>query len=348
MDNAARTRQRVLALFLPIAAVLYISAEALSPKGTDQVVTDTATALKLLAIAAKHPTQLYVAGTCAVLGLGALAVSYAAIAALGQEPRFGPGHRRGADRGNRCLLRSHRQRPGLFPNLAAAATAHTTPGAAAQFLVTTFNSGFGHGFEYGRYFIGIYVAPLLMGVALWRSRAVPRWLAVLFFTSLEVAQQQDILQSGGRHPVHAAIRGRDGPAGSPDLAGSRPASEPAATGVGQRTRVTVFKGVPASCPASSPCEPGSISAVAVTRRSRRSSRSCGTATTSPTSGATIRSLLVRLRPRTLRDLRPARGAAGDIEAPAPDVGTHDCGECEVCRTGAAGQSVVWPHPFRST
>ena len=46
MDNTARTRQRVLALFLPIAAVLYISAEALSPKGTDQVVTDRATALK--------------------------------------------------------------------------------------------------------------------------------------------------------------------------------------------------------------------------------------------------------------------------------------------------------------
>ena len=30
MDTAARTRQRILALFLPIAAVLYISAEALS------------------------------------------------------------------------------------------------------------------------------------------------------------------------------------------------------------------------------------------------------------------------------------------------------------------------------
>ena len=55
--------------------------------------------------------------------------------------------------------------------------------------MTTFNSGFGHGFEYA-YFIGIYVAPLLMGVALWRSRAVPRWLAVLFFAGLEVAQQQ--------------------------------------------------------------------------------------------------------------------------------------------------------------
>jgi len=55
--------------------------------------------------------------------------------------------------------------------------------------VTTFNSGFGHGFEYA-YFLGIYLAPLLMGVALWRSRAVPRWLAVLFFVGLEVAQQQ--------------------------------------------------------------------------------------------------------------------------------------------------------------
>ena len=77
----------------------------------------------------------------------------------------------------------------VFPNLAAAATADTTPDAAAQFLVTTFNSGFGHGFEYA-YFIGIYVAPLLMGIALWRSRAVPRWLAVLFFVGPEVAQQQ--------------------------------------------------------------------------------------------------------------------------------------------------------------
>ena len=76
MDNAARTRQRVLAIFLPLAAVLYISAEALSPKGTDQVITTTATALKVLSIAAKHPAQLYVAGSLALLGLGALAVSY--------------------------------------------------------------------------------------------------------------------------------------------------------------------------------------------------------------------------------------------------------------------------------
>jgi hypothetical protein len=188
MDRTARTRQRVLAIFLPIAAVLYISAEALSPKGTDQVVTDTSSALKLLAIAAKHPAQVYAAGTCAILGLGALAVSYAAIATLTR------------DRGSAlamvaALIGSIGAFCGaitnvlVFPNLAAAATAHTTPGAAARFLVTTFSSGFGHGFEYA-YFLGIYVAPLLLGVALWRSRAVPRWLAVLFFAGLEIAQQQ--------------------------------------------------------------------------------------------------------------------------------------------------------------
>jgi hypothetical protein len=185
MGKAARTRQRVLALFLPIAAVLYISAEALSPKGTDQVATDTATALKLLTIAAQHPTQLYVAGTFAVLGLGALAVSYAALArnrgsALATVAALIGGI--GAFCGAIANVF-------VFPNLAAAATAHTARGAAAQFLVTTFNSGFGHVFLYV-YFIGIYVAPLLMGVALWRSRSVPRWLAVLFFVGLEVAQQQ--------------------------------------------------------------------------------------------------------------------------------------------------------------
>ena len=55
--------------------------------------------------------------------------------------------------------------------------------------MTTFNSGFGRGFSYA-YFVGIFAAPALMAYALWRSRRVPRWLAVLFFAGLEVAQQQ--------------------------------------------------------------------------------------------------------------------------------------------------------------
>jgi hypothetical protein len=43
----------------------------------------------------------------------------------------------------------------VHPNLAAAATAHLSRGAAARFLVTTFNSGFAHVFL-DAYFIGIF------------------------------------------------------------------------------------------------------------------------------------------------------------------------------------------------
>jgi hypothetical protein len=186
MDNAARIRQRVLAVFLPIAAVLYIGGEALSPKGTDQVVTTAAVAFKVLPIAARHSTQLYLASCLVLLGLGALAVSYAAIATLVR------------DRGSAlatiaALLGGVGAFCGAivnviaYPGLAAAATAHVSRDAAAKVLVTWFNSGFGHAFLYV-YFVSEYLAPLLMGIALWRSRNVPRWLAALFFIGLEVAE----------------------------------------------------------------------------------------------------------------------------------------------------------------
>src|ERR1039457_787234 len=123
----------------------------------------------------------------------------------------------------------------VYPNLAAAATAHMSPGAAAQFLVTTFNSGFGHAFTYA-YFLGIYAGPVLMGIALWRSRSVPRWLAVLFFAGLEVAQQMSsagIIVVVFMLPFAAAMillaawiwRASPAPASSPNLKPSGAAGE---------------------------------------------------------------------------------------------------------------------------
>ena len=187
LDSAGRARQRVLALFLPIAAVLYIGGEALSPKGTDQLITTAATAFKVLPIAAQHSGQLYLASGLVLFGLGALAVSYAAIATLVRD--------RGAALATVAALLG-----GLgafcgaivnvlvYPSLAAAATAHVSPGAAAKLLTTAFNSGFGQLFT-DLYFASEFLAPLLMAIALWRSRNVPRWLVALFFAGLEVAQQ---------------------------------------------------------------------------------------------------------------------------------------------------------------
>ena len=181
LDSAGRARQRVLALFLPIAAVLYIGGEALSPKGTDQLITTAATAFKVLPIAAQHSGQLYLASGLVLFGLGALAVSYAAIATLVRD--------RGAALATVAALLG-----GLgafcgaivnvlvYPSLAAAATAHVSPGAAAKLLTTAFNSGFGQVFT-DLYFASEFLAPLLMAIALWRSRNVPRWLVALFFAA---------------------------------------------------------------------------------------------------------------------------------------------------------------------
>lgn len=187
MRKAARARLRILAAFLPVAAVLYISGEALDPKGTDQVVTDMATGLKLLTIAGWHPAQLYVAGTLSLLALGAVAVSYAAICLLVTG--------RGWVIATVALLGGIGAFCGAITNvlvgvdLAAAATARTSPDAAARFLVTAFNSGAGQLFTYV-YFVSEFAAPVVMGFALWRSRRVPLWLAALFAVGFDVAVAQ--------------------------------------------------------------------------------------------------------------------------------------------------------------
>ena len=183
----ARTaRLRLLAAFLPVTAVLYVGAEALDPRGTDQVATSTAVALKLLPIAAARSSQLYLSGSLSVLALGGLAVSYAAIATLVTGRGW-------VIATIAALLGGLGAFAGAMLNvlggisLAAAASAHMTQIAAARFLVTSFGSGLAQVAGYV-YFASEYAAPVVMGYALWRSRAVPRWLAVLFTVGLELAE----------------------------------------------------------------------------------------------------------------------------------------------------------------
>jgi hypothetical protein len=186
-NSAVRTRQRMLAVVLPVTAALYIAAEGANPKGTDQVITTTATALKVLPIAAHHSTQLYLSGSLTELALGAVAVSYAAIAILVRK--------RAATLATVAVLIGG---IGAFCgavanvlvgiNLAAAASSHLTHEEASRFLVTSFHSVPGQAFV-DFYAFGQFVAPILMGIALWRSGSVPRWLAILFLVGLELAQQ---------------------------------------------------------------------------------------------------------------------------------------------------------------
>jgi hypothetical protein len=166
--------------------VLYISCEALDPRGTDEVATSMAVALRLLPIAAAHSSQLYLAGSLSLLALGGLAVSYAAIALL-VTGRGWVIATVAAMLGALGAFAGALLNVLVGVNLAAAASAHMTQTAAARFVVTSFGSVPAQVAEYV-YFASEYTAPVLMGFALWRSRAVPRWLAVLFTVGLELAE----------------------------------------------------------------------------------------------------------------------------------------------------------------
>jgi hypothetical protein len=187
LDRSGRLRRRLLAIWLPITALLYMGTELLNPKGTDQLITTTATALKVLPIAAKHSSQLYLSGSVTEIALAALAASYFAIATLVR--------RRGSTLATIAAIVGA---VGAFCgvvanmfggiNLAVVSTARLTNLQAARFLTTSFNS------STGKTFLDVYVfseflAPVLMFVALWRSRLVPRWLTILFVVGFELAEQ---------------------------------------------------------------------------------------------------------------------------------------------------------------
>jgi hypothetical protein len=187
MTSAIGSRQRLLADALPLTAAFYIAAEGINPRGTDQLITTTTTAYKVLPIAAKHSTQLYLSGSLTELALAGVAVSYAAIAMLvrGRGSKLATIAAVIGGIGAFCGAIVN-----VFGgiNLAAAATAPITREAAARVLVENFNSGPGQVFT-DVYAFSEYLAPILMGIALWRSGAVPRWLAILFAAGFELAEQ---------------------------------------------------------------------------------------------------------------------------------------------------------------
>jgi len=168
----------VLAAFLPVSAALLLIGEWLTPKGLDNQITTTKTALTMLAIAARHRDQVYISNALVIVGLGALAVSFAAIATLVRS-RGATVATVAAVIGGLGYFAGAVANVWVGFNLAAATAAHLPDADAARFLVTTFNTRVGNVFLDG-YILGTVVGSVLIGIALWRSRSVPRWLTVLF------------------------------------------------------------------------------------------------------------------------------------------------------------------------
>jgi hypothetical protein len=185
MDTVPPNRQQVLALFLPVSAALLLIGTALTPKGLDQLITTRTTALKVLPIAAAHTNQLYISNLLLLFGLGALSISFAAIVTLVRA--------RGAALSTVAALIGGfgafcgaigNVLPGF--NLAVMVTAQVPREVAARYLVATFTSWVGEAILVG-YLGCLLIGTILMAIALWQSRNVPRWLPILFAVGLVVA-----------------------------------------------------------------------------------------------------------------------------------------------------------------
>ena len=185
MDDTTRNRQRVLAMALPLSTALLVIGEVLTPKGLDQIADKQSVALKMVAIAATHRTQLYFSNVLALFGLATFGVSFSAIATLIRQ--------RGATVAtSAAVLGAIGAFCGAIANvlvgfnLASAVGPHSTPQSAATFLVTTFTSSVGQLFLLG-YLLGLAVALILVVIAVWRSRCMPRWIPFVLLVAWEVA-----------------------------------------------------------------------------------------------------------------------------------------------------------------
>lgn len=178
-------RPPVLALFLPLAAAFLMLGEVLTPKGLDKPITTLTAALKVVPIGAAHADQLYFSNMLVILGLGALGVSFSAIARLARD-RDAVIAAAAATIGGLAAFCGALANMLVGFNLAAAATAHVTPGAAAQVLVSGDTSAVSK-VLLAVYLGGGLVAIIMAVIAMWRSNTVPRWLPVLFGLGLIVA-----------------------------------------------------------------------------------------------------------------------------------------------------------------
>jgi hypothetical protein len=181
---ADRTRTQLLALALPVTAVLLLIGEALTPTGLDQTPMSTAAALPLLPKATAHVNQLYFSNALLLLGLGTLLISYLALTQLARL--------RGATLATvaaaiGCLAAFAGIVANVLAgfNLATAVSAGLPAAQAADVVARGFSSKAGEAFL-NTYFLGNIVALVLMAVALWLGRNVPWWLAILLPVTFEL------------------------------------------------------------------------------------------------------------------------------------------------------------------
>jgi len=176
---------RTLAAFLPLTAALLMFGEVLTPHGLDRPTVTISAVEDALPIAMAHTNELYISNLMVIFGLGGLAVSFAAIATL-TRGRGVPLGVLAAVLGGTAAFSGALANMLVGFNLASAAASGEPASAAAPVLLAG-DTSLVSKFLLTVYLGGGLVATALMGVALWRSATVPRWLPVLFGLGLVLA-----------------------------------------------------------------------------------------------------------------------------------------------------------------
>jgi hypothetical protein len=186
IESTIRARQRVLGVTTMVGIVALMVGDILTPHGTDNHITTVSGGLKELNAAAAHPVLLYLSSTFVILGFGGLAVGFGAIATLMRERSARLATVAASIGGFACFSAAIiNVWAGL--DVYAAEKADMSRSSAAAFLVSAQHTSKVSAVFAAGYLVGLVIAAVLAGVALWRSDAVPRWVGVLFPVSLVVA-----------------------------------------------------------------------------------------------------------------------------------------------------------------
>jgi hypothetical protein len=170
--------RRALAIFPPVGAALIIVGEAIMPKALDNTASTVGQAAHQVVVAGANEGRSYAATLLVIFGLAAVGVSFTGIATL-------ISHKSGRLATVITVMGWFVTICGVIANTAVnyvlpvMAEVHPNIYMAAQI---EFQLGTAHVTDILLvvYFFGLILTFVLAGVALWRSRVTPRWLAAAF------------------------------------------------------------------------------------------------------------------------------------------------------------------------
>lgn len=179
MSTTLRTRRRLLAVTVAATPVVIATGNAVFPKDSFQFTGTTQKALTGLAATAASPDRVRAASLILIVGVVMLAVSFCAIASLVRS-RGGRTATAGAVLGVVGCVGAILVVAWLGLSFYAASQAQIPDDAKATYIVSLLkDTGLGNiaGFPF---LAGLIGGSVLMGIALFRSGRVARWIAIVF------------------------------------------------------------------------------------------------------------------------------------------------------------------------